>query len=344
MTAIVAYRHGEAAFLLGDFALSGMPLSEPLSLPSRWSAAQPSANPAFNGLAQKVVQVDDRCAVAWSGREIYAKAVIGDVRDRILAGARDFTIGDVIADFDFHRHEHDRLSFVMFMIRRDPNRLVRSTWNVGTRTYADGRELYFAGSGGTHVLKYLDHGYTLLSGPRNTIEDARRAIITQAAGAFRADLATDANHALGYGGGFEVIEADGAAMVIRKRPIGAVVWTYEGEDFDPRGPFFLQSYSEDGALVVDRCEVGGLIHRHLIDGLIRKPNPSRLPPLNTLPYAYVHYLEDATGRSPGRAVVVSGEEPGQGFRIYHDIERERIGCEYDTTFLERVLLQPLRAA
>jgi hypothetical protein len=342
MTAILSLNRGEAALMLGDLVVSGSPGQQPLPLPSRFAPEQEPIPQSFSDLAQKIVRVDEHCAIAWSGPVVYAKAVIKRVQESRGNGHLNLSIRDAIEDLGLFLHEQNRLSFIMYSMNTAPRQLKISAWNVATRTYpADGTKIYHAGSGGEHIMKY-HRGYQLLSGPENVPEDARRSIIAQAACAFLGDITGGENHALGYGGGFEVMEADPKTMTIRKLPVASVIWSHDGESVALHGPIFLQSYDVDGALALDRLEVGGDCHRYLIDGLIRRPNLAALPPPNVAPYAYVHYLQDMTGRRSLSAVVASGDDPGQGFAIEHDFASGKIAYEFDPEFVRRVLMPAIQ--
>jgi hypothetical protein len=109
MTLIAGFKLGNCAILLGDALLTGPTPAEgpsvkkkPLNLPAHYwhdpfnpPEVEEGSGWEIKALVQKLIIINEHCAIAWAGQEIAARALIKDLQ--IIASSRNIAITDLEA-------------------------------------------------------------------------------------------------------------------------------------------------------------------------------------------------------------------------------------------------------
>lgn len=162
MTLIAAFNIKGFTFLLSDVLLSGgrKPESDPLIPSSLLHEAVPSSGLDYaTDLVQKAVILDDMCVIAWSGREIEARAVMSELRD--IAANTGLTVENLNHYFDNYDYAglSGATSFVGWIY--EDNCVHPISFQAETKNYGRFGDIISSGSGVPLLDNLIKHHESL---------------------------------------------------------------------------------------------------------------------------------------------------------------------------------------
>ncbi len=257
MTLIASLRIGDYPILIGDLLLSNKrEPSEAVILPTLGELPKSHSSDATNyisGLSQKICIVNARLVVAWSGRQVYARDIIGEMKDYFSSRTIDH---DSLTEFLRTQNENylREVNFICWF----SNDLGHNDYYFGTDvtdidTPDHGLCLVGGRGAGDFInLLYQERQTGFFDSAPNQLHTAVSNALFLSSQLLAGELITGPNLSTFYGGGTEIATfSDGGYQ-----KVGDILysfWRYEGEGDDARLFFkpmiYKLDYLEDTLLI-----------------------------------------------------------------------------------------------
>lgn len=331
--------------MLGDLLISGHRENENLlDLPTRFHPSQPSTNPFFSQMSQKVLIVNPQLAVAWAGQKIVAKHLVRRIANELREPYNPEQILEIIYNSELSEQELASVSFIFMCISSDglSDRVFIQDYLTGETVLGEKEKVKYAGTGTFHFFDSIAYQIRGQFGDVNDYERFVASFVSRMAIALYEEIVSDITHNFFYGGGFELLVVNPLEKRFVKVPLTFAFWRYDAKVVELVGPVLALNYKDGENLSLHRLSRNEksewILKSYVVRNLLneQKSTDKLLSPPDFDTFFSIHYLLPSNPDDNIRLLIKKGVQ--KSVSINYTPKNSSVSIDVSPEFLEEVRL------